>query len=631
MRSSDELAVIAAIADDLAAGIWVATVPEGRFVYANRAFDDIMGMGAVTDIAAGQYAAPYGIYGRDGHLYPEDRMPFIRALKARATVVVDDIVIHRRDGGRVYVRAHAKPMFASDGTMTHIAIAFFDISREAEAEIARARAEDHLGRVVANAPIILFAIDAQGIITLCEGYALRRLGLTPEDVVGRSAFDFFPEVPQVGALCRRAVKGETASEVLDLGVAVYDAWMAPIRNDAGELIGAVGVSTDITERRRMEGRLAQVERLASVGLLAAGVAHEINNPLAYVISNLELASSDVAQILETLPPEARQDIDEKLGDALQGAERVRAIVRELKAFSRVDEHAMAPIDVRASLETTIRLANNEVRHHARLILDLAAVPRVVANEGRLGQLFLNLIVNAAHAIPQGAAESNEIRITTRVDSPGWVAIAISDTGAGIPREMLPKIFDPFFTTKPLGTGTGLGLSISHAIATEIGGRIEVESTVGKGTTFRVLLPCAGAVAPSIPPPKEACAPGLSAKRGTILVVDDEPLILKVVSALLTAEHDVVCESSARKAIDRIARGERFDLILCDVMMPDLTGIDFHAALTKLAPDQASAVLFLTGGAFTDESRAFLSSIPNATLEKPFNAESLLSQVRHRLK
>ena len=160
MRSSEELALIATIADGLPCGVWVAAAPDGRFVYSNRAFDEIMGMGPVTDVGVGEYAVPYGIYGRDGALYPEDRLPFVRALREKTTVVVDDLVIHRRDGRRVYVRAVGKPMVDESGGITHVAIAFFDITREAEAQEARLRAEERLRSVVGGAPIVLFACCA---------------------------------------------------------------------------------------------------------------------------------------------------------------------------------------------------------------------------------------------------------------------------------------------------------------------------------------------------------------------------------------------------------------------------------------------------------------------------------------
>jgi PAS domain S-box-containing protein len=625
MRSQDELALIAAIADDLAAGVWVATVPDGRFVYANRAFEEIMGTGGLSEVAAGQYAEPYGIYGRDGNLYPESRLPFVRALEARATAIVDDIVIHRSDGRRIFVRASAKPMFDGAGEMTHIAIAFFDITREVTAELARASAEMRLGRVVGNAPVVLFAFDIDGVFTLVEGRGVERVVSSPNELLGRSVFELYAGLPVIVANIRRALAGETVSYVADLGEAVFDTWLSPMRDDAGAVIGATGVATDVTDRHRAEVSLAQAERLASVGMLAAGVAHEINNPLSYVLGSLDVLARELPRMVAAPLNESARVAEVAVRDARQGAERVVAIVRDLKLFSRVQDHEATAVDVRASIESALGLAQNEIRHRARLVLDLAPVPVVWADAGRLGQLFLNLFINAAQSIGEGSANDNEIRISTRVDESGWVRIEVKDSGAGIPSETLPKIFDAFFTTKEVGVGTGLGLSIVHAIVTAAGGRIDVDSTLGKGSTFRVLLPPApeARTRPSKepPPPVRAC------RRGTILVIDDEPLILKVVKSLLTIEHDVTCESRAVAALERIRRGERFDAILCDLMMPDMTGMDVYDGVVAIAPDQAEAMLFLTGGAFTPRAQEFLDRVPNKAIEKPFDVTTLTARVR----
>jgi PAS domain S-box-containing protein len=630
MRSVQELQLIAAIADDLAAGVWVATAPDGRFVYANRAFEEIMGMGPVADVAVGEYAQPYGIYDLDGALYPEDKMPFVRALQARATVIVDDIVIHRSDGTRVHVRAHAKPMFDEAGEITHVAIAFFDVSAERTARREAAEARHRLSQVIASAPVVLFVLDPSGVITLCDGRGLDRTGLKPTDFVGRSVFELYADVPAIVDGARRALAGVAVQYVAEItqGNAVYEVWLAPLRGEGGTVLGAIGVGTDVTDRHRMQVQLAQSERLASVGMLAAGVAHEINNPLSYVIGGLDLVARDLvaARAAAAVSDGALFDaLEERVRDARRGAERVRGIVRDLKVFSRVDERRPSALDVRASIQAALSLAANEIRHRARLALDLSPVPPVSAEEGRLGQLFLNLIVNAAQAIAEGAAEKNEIRVTTRHQADDLVRVEVSDTGAGIPSELLGRIFDPFFTTKPVGVGTGLGLAICHAIVADLGGRIEVESAPGEGTTFRVLLPPASRAvdASSLAPPAGRPA----AKRGAILVVDDEPLILKTIAPLLAPEHDVVCESRADVALERIRAGQRFDAILCDLMMPEMTGIDLHSALLEIAPAQAQAMLFLTGGAFTARGRAFLERVSNPTLEKPFDAAVLLQRVR----
>ncbi len=629
MRSLDDLALIATIADGLPCGVWVAAAPDGRFVYSNQAFEEIMGMGPVSEVGVGEYTVPYGIYGLDGALYPESRLPFVRALQERTNVVVDDLVIHRRDGRRVYVRAVGKPMLDAAGTITHVAIAFFDITREVEAREARERAEERLRSVVGSAPIVLFAIDRDAKITFVDGRGLARLGLGPEDILGKSAFDALPNASLYAPWVRRALAGETVCYLAELPPQVlYETHLAPLRDAAGGVVGAIGVATDVTDRHNMQAQLARAERLASVGLLAAGLAHEVNNPLSFVIGSLDLIAGAIASKLGATPDAALQLLDAMVRDAREGAERVRTIVRNLKLFSRVREQRTEALDVRTALTASIAMAQNEIRHRARLTTDLEEVPLVLGEEGRLAQVFLNLLVNAAHSIPEGEAEKNEIRVTTRTDANGAACVEVSDTGVGIDPAHLTKIFDPFFTTKELGVGTGLGLSICHGVVTDLGGRIEVESTVGRGSTFRVLLPCASesearsesrSGAHSVPSAAKR-------KRPSVLVIDDEPIILKIVASILAPNHDVTCEGRGDAALARIRNGERFDVILCDLMMPQVTGMDLHETLLEIAPKQAEAMLFLSGGAFTARARAFVDRVPNKMIDKPFDAVTLLAGV-----
>ncbi|HEU4383665.1 MAG TPA: PAS domain S-box protein [Anaeromyxobacteraceae bacterium] len=392
------------------------------------------------------------------------------------------------------------------------------------------------------------------------------------------------------------------------------------RGPRGEPLRLIGTLSDVTEKRRLHAQLIQSDRMASMGTLAAGVAHEINNPLAYVVANLGW----VAQALGgagpggAVPPEDLVEMREALEEARGGAERVRAIVRDLKTFSRGDEPARGPTDVRRVLESALNLARNEIRHRARMIKDFGEVPAVEASEHRLGQVFLNLLINAAQAIPEGRADKNQVRAVTRTDDRGRAVVEIHDTGTGIPPEHLASIFEPFFTTKPPGVGTGLGLAICHGIVTGLGGEIRVTSRPGHGSVFQVILPPARGQPDA--PAARAVAPPVS--RARILVVDDEPLVGRAVQRILGARHEVVVESSGRAALARVERGETFDLLLCDLMMPELTGQDLLEALERTAPDLAGRVAFLTGGAFTPAAREFLERTARPRLDKPFEAQAL---------
>jgi PAS domain S-box-containing protein len=392
---------------------------------------------------------------------------------------------------------------------------------------------------------------------------------------------------------------------------------------------------DLTERRRMENQLIFAGRMAAVGTLAAGVAHEINNPLAYIVANIDFVRHQMTTFasrlmrLSSAGGDLARSVDETgeaLAEARQGAERVRNIVRDLRVFARGDEDQSGPVALRRVLDSSINIAWNEIRHRARLVKDYGDTPMVEGNESRLGQVFLNLLLNAAHAIPEGETERNEIRVSTRTDARGYAVIEVRDTGGGIPAEIRDRIFDPFFTTKPAGEGTGLGLWICSGILSALGGEISVDSDTGRGSTFRVTLPPVALEAPGLSVVR--AAPDAEAPGGRMLIVDDEPMILGALRRSFAADYQVTCVADGRRAMDRLRAGERYDVILCDLMMPELTGMDLFAELTKLAPQQAERVVFVTGGAFTPRAREFLEKIPNARVEKPIDFQNLRLLLRN---
>jgi signal transduction histidine kinase len=245
---------------------------------------------------------------------------------------------------------------------------------------------------------------------------------------------------------------------------------------------------DITERHRVQVQLLEAERLASVGLLAAGVAHEINNPLAYTLLNLQRLESGLRGLAANAPPETLDELSAAVDMSLEGARRVQAIVSDMLHFSRTDRaEAATTIDVRRVLDFAIEMANHEIRERATIVREFGDVPLVMASESRLSQVFLNLIANAAQAIPDGQPDRNEIRLVTRTDTRGRAVVEIHDTGVGMAPQLSARIFDPFYTTKP-GVGIGLGLTLCQGIATLLGGRLAVESQLGRGSVFRLVLP-----------------------------------------------------------------------------------------------------------------------------------------------
>jgi PAS domain S-box-containing protein len=381
-------------------------------------------------------------------------------------------------------------------------------------------------------------------------------------------------------------------EFIDRGLITRDA--------SGRAVRVVGSMTDVTPITRLQAQLLQADRLAAIGTLAAGVGHEINNPLTYVLGNLETALDITGH---------DRELHQTLQEAREGALRIAEIVKSLKTFTRTDDGALGPIEVDKVLDAAIKMADQHIRPRARLVRAYTPVPRVHANEGQLAQVVLNLLINAAQAIPEGNSDSNEIRVQLYAADGGRVAIDISDTGVGIPASNLPRLFDPFFTTKAVGTGTGLGLSICHGIVQKLGGEITVKSTVATGTTFTVLLPGVAATQSGLP---------------RVLVIDDEVQIGRYVSRIFRTGADVVALTSAREALARLMSPERFDLVLCDVMMPDMTGIDLYDELRANNPSLLRRVYFMTGGAFTPRAQAFLDTIGAARIDKPLDRKHLLS-------
>jgi signal transduction histidine kinase len=248
---------------------------------------------------------------------------------------------------------------------------------------------------------------------------------------------------------------------------------------------ARAVIADAEERKQLQARLHLADRLACLGTLSASVAHEVNNPMGYVSSNLEFALS----VLAELPPgTVPDDVHRALREALEGAGRVRRIVGDFKGLAHGGEPKRASVDVGRVVESCLSVARKEIQSRATLVTSLEGSHSVMADEGKLGQVFLNLLINAAQAIPKGAPPGHRVTASTRRMSTGHIVVSISDTGCGIAPHDLERLFEPFFTTKPRGEGTGLGLSIARDLVQEMGGTILVHSELGKGTTFEVFLP-----------------------------------------------------------------------------------------------------------------------------------------------
>jgi PAS domain S-box-containing protein len=482
-------------------------------------------------------------------------------------------------------------------------------------------------------------VDLAGKITFMNPAAESLLGVTLKEALGRSAREVMPlsgdewrlETPLDRALHDRRLV-QVSEAVLEAGsgsTRIIEDSAAPVI-DREQMLGAVMVFRDVTEQRLLQQQLEVADRLASLGTMAAGVAHEINNPLAVVVGNAEFVLEHLRTMSREPGAAARKREMEELIDAqrdiLSAASRISHIVSDLKAFSRPGGAPSGAMDVRSAIEWAVRSTAQEFRHRARLTTRLENVPPVDGEETRLGQVLVNLLVNAAQAIAPGDAANNEVCVTARTDPGGRVVIEVSDTGGGMPADVLKQIFVPFFTTKPVGVGTGLGLSICHGIVASMGGELSVESAVGKGTTFRVVLRASDARKPA---PAPLPLPVGLERRGRLLIIDDEDLVIKALRRILE-EHEIVSTGDAREALARLEHDDGFDIIFCDLMMPSMTGMEFYEALLRRAPRLARRVIFVSGGAMTSAVASFLDTVPNQRIQKPFGADNLRATVQKLL-
>jgi PAS domain S-box-containing protein len=523
----------------------------------------------------------------------------------------------RNDGTWMYVEGQYVCTYDDQGRIT----GHFGTQRDVT---EKQKAMDRLERALVGGGIGIWDLDLTSHELYFDEHWIERLGYSPQDPQVRTA-EFWGTTMHPSDLgeLRRALEihlaGKTALYRVEHRIRTAQGeWLWVLstgkatRDSEGKPVRFIGTSVDITERKLLQERLFLAERMASIGTLAAGVGHEINNPLTYIVLNLTLMERELRGM--ELSQATRARMTNMIEQARYGTERVSGIVRDLQALTRVPDERAARINLIEVLDRCLEIADHQIRHRAKVIRELDVVPCVLGSEGRVVQLFLNLIVNAAQAIPVGAADRHWIRMATSTQN-GRAVVQISDSGIGMAPETLGRIFDPFYTTKEVGEGTGLGLAICRSIVTALGGEIAVESTLGQGTTFRVSLPAAPSAEPATEPIR---APAARVSKKRVLVIDDEPMVGQLVTKVLTG-HEVVSETSGRAALARLRGDVRFDLILCDVMMPEVSGMDFYA---QLAPELRDRVVFLSGGAFTDRAQRFLDSVPNRRLAKPFDLDAL---------
>lgn len=542
--------------------------------------------------------------------------------------------------------------FLVKGKLARLSLAVERALRESSERKARAlaetavrRSEERLRAVVESMGDTVFTVDLELRHDRIFGRRATPSGFASTRLLGRTAVEIWGE-PLGGAMqnaMKRALGGERAMhewtvELSDASLHFQTCFTA-LRSESSNIIGVVGTERDVTLQKLTDARLLAADRMASVGILASGVAHEIKNPLAAIAANVELAVGDVTSLSESANGQQKpvlQRLVAELADARESSARIRHMVQDLGVLSRGETDVTQPVDLHETIEAALRVTANQTRHAATIVRKFGSIPAVLGTEARLGQLLRNLIMNAVKAIPAGDASHNEIRITTfgvggGADEAKRVVLEVADTGPSMNESMARRLFTPYFTTKPVGQGIGLELAICHRIVTSLGGRIAARSGGSSGNVFHVELPSASSAAPH----KQAQAAQTSStppaqRRGRLLLIDDDRLVLNTLSRVFEREHEAVATLSANEALKIVAEQGPFDVIFCDLMMPNTSGMSFYEKLAKTSPRVADKVVFMTGGAFSADAEKFLTQVQNAHVAKPFDLEQVRALVRSRI-
>jgi PAS domain S-box-containing protein len=507
-------------------------------------------------------------------------------------------------------------------------------------------------QLVDNLPVIVARLDPKtGATTFVNGAVTRILGFTTSEVLGTPGMDALFADPiewEASAIARdRAARGMESSwqdrryrhkdgRFLWLRESVY-----PVFDSSGAVRTVEVIAYDVTAELESRKQLMQSDRLASLGSLAAGIAHEINNPIAFI----QLAAGQLTKAINVIrtgrDPEAPERARELVHEVGEAAARIGNIVGELKLFTRIPEGAHStPVDINRIVQMAVTLTSAELRRRARVEVSLGDLPLVPGEFASLGQAFVNLLINAAQAIDARGGENGPhfVRVSTFV-ADGAIVVRVSDTGVGIEPRLLPRIFDPFFKTKSGGEGAGLGLAITHNLVRKVGGDIRVTSEQGEGSTFDVVLPQTASpelaarmspsammrAAPSVAPPESAGV------RGRVLVIDDEQALAKALARQLSLRYDVDTVSTASDALAELSV-HAYDVVVCDLRMPDQSGPAIYDAIVARSPRQASRFIFTTGGSYgdvDDEIHARAQATGRPVLEKPFDGatfESVVAEV-----
>jgi len=457
----------------------------------------------------------------------------------------------------------------------------------------------------------------RGCIVFINATAARLLGVDREAALGTAITTYLPPADAAATM-------ERIGRMLGTGEAMvaneYGTLADPTRCVEIKSIpwrwqdrpAVLAFARDVTDRKTLQQQLLRVDRLAAMGTLAAGVAHEINNPLQYMQLNLQMIEATLKRSGALEPALA-----DCVHAVVHGVDRIAKITRSLRSFARLEEAEPTPVDPVAVVDRALAMVDNELRHRARLEREVVECSWVIADPARLEQVVVNLLVNAIHALTGRDDDTVGVVVRSR---PERVEIVVRDTGQGMSDEVLGRVFDPFFTTKRAGGGMGLGLSVSKSIVDAIGGDLVLTSSEGRGTTATVTLP---SIAKTHPAPTPAPT-GVGGRR-RVLVIDDEPRVGAALGRVLRRDHAVVVVDRGPAALSALGDGA-FDVIVCDVMMPGMSGVDVYREIEARFPGMERRIVFMTGGSFVPEIAEFVASAGNRVIQKPFQIDQVLAAI-----
>lgn len=558
----------------------------------------------------------------DGSPCPPEAYPVTRALAEGTPQGPVTIGVRNPSGEISWADFTAVPLHdAESGQVSGAIVTFLDITQRRNMDAKLRRSEARLRSILDSAPLRILHVGLEGEVAYANRPLIdAQLEVKPGSRLARLFDD--NDVERVERAFGRAITDQAtvrleAKANPRFSNAVYSVSIAPLLQE-DEVVGATVVLSELTRERELRASLMASDRLVAVGTLAAGVAHEINNPLTYVLANLVW----VLRMLET--GDANLDrVQKLLNSAKDGAERIATVVSDLLTHARDDRNEPKPVSVQEAVRRAVQMTRHETRYRANVIVDLPAdLPGVLAHDARLGQVLVNLLLNAAHAIDEGQVDENTITVQARAHN-GVVEIQIIDTGSGVPPEIADKVFEPFVTAKAVGHGSGLGLFVCRNIIQSYGGSIRLESRPSGGSTVTLRLRSSA----SPPPRPRRDTPDQGRVLGRrVLVIDDEPLILNSFARMLQG-NDVTGVGSGAEAL-RLLEAGNFDVVFCDLIMPTVTGMDVFEAVERSMPHYTDRFVFMTGGAFTERAKRFLERESHRlVLFKPFGIAAVRQAVR----